>query len=164
MGTEDHFPVDVCFQFGIGIEVQRFFGVFTKEAQFLQGALEVNAGETNPVDTAAGLGECRQFALDRTDVLAGTVEVTVGDNRTGCIKTLVVDIPIIEQGKVVVPFDAFAKVLRHGHSISQLTEILLLLEINQCFLLVVERLKLGTDSGVGTVSIYLSHFSPHFIR
>ena len=135
ISTVDHLAVDVLHEHVIRVEVHRFLSVFIEEAELLEGAFERLTLETNSVNTTTVFGQGRQFATDRADVLARTVQVTVSDDRTSSIQTLIVDVFIIEQRNVVVTDNLLAHVLRHRSNIGQLLEVLFLAGLDEGLLL-----------------------------
>lgn len=102
----------VAVEVSIRVEVERLLGELREEAELLNGASELDAGEAHPVDPATSLGQRRKSARDRADILGRPIEVAVGIGRAGSIQTLVVDVAVIQQRNVVIDLNLLTIVLR----------------------------------------------------
>ena len=136
VSTGQHFTVNVLQQISVGIEVQRFLGVLIEEAELLQSTFNFLALETNTVHSTAGFRQHRQLAGNGANVLRRAIQVAVDSGYTSSVNTLIVDVGVIQQRQVVVTLDLLAHVLGHGSHISELTEVLLLGNFDQSFLLI----------------------------
>lgn len=110
--TRHQLARDVAVELAVGVEVEALLRELGEQAELGDRALALQTGEADAVHAAAVLGQHRHAAGDRADILAGTVEVAVGDGRTRGVDALVVDVAIIQQRHILVDLDLLVEVLR----------------------------------------------------